>query len=105
MQNQNTDPILSIDRARYAGAMADNLPMLRAKLGLSQTALANVIGVTRQTVSAMENKTREISWPNFLSLLFLFTQNEETRQLLPVLGIYTEELSGMFSMTNLEKLR
>lgn len=105
MQEKHTDPILLLDRAKYACAMADNLPMLRTRLGLSQTALANVIGVTRQTVSAMENKTREISWPNFLSLLFLFTQNEETRQLLPVLGIYTQELSEMFSITNLEKLR
>lgn len=33
--------------------MADNLLILHACLGLSQTALANVISVTRQTMSAI----------------------------------------------------
>lgn len=104
MQENQFTPT-SIDRAKYQTAMADNLAMLRTKLGLSQTELASIIGVTRQTVSAIENKVREISWPNFLSLLFLFTQNEETRQLLPVLGIFTDELSGLFSITDLNQLK
>lgn len=97
--------LLDIDRKKYATAMARNLPVLRAKLGLNQAELADLIGVTRQTISAMENGTRDISWSNFLSLLFLFTQNTETKELLSVLGIYTAELEQLYTFTDLKKLQ
>lgn len=97
--------LMGIDRKKYAQAMAENLPMLRAKLGVNQEALAGMIGVTRQTLSAIENNTREMSWSTFLSLLFLFTQNSETKDLLPVLGIYTSELAQCFSFADLNKLQ
>jgi len=96
---------LGIDRKHYTRAMASNLPMLRAKIGVSQEELAKLIGVTRQTISATENKTRELSWPHFLSMLFVFTQNPETRDLLSVLGIYTPELERYFICTDLDGLR
>lgn len=56
--------ILSLDRKKYTQAMAENLPALRARLGLSQTQLADCIGVTRQTISSIENQSRELSWTN-----------------------------------------
>ena len=94
--------ILSLDRKKYTQAMAENLPALR---GLSQTQLADCIGVTRQTISSIENLSRELSWTNFLSLLFLFSKNADTARLLPVMGIYTEELESLFSFTDLNKLK
>ena len=94
--------ILSLDRKKYTQAMAENLPALRARLGLSQTQLADCIGVTRQTI---ENQSRELSWTNFLSLLFLFLQNAQTAKLLPVMGIYTDELARIFSFTDLNQFR
>jgi len=97
--------MLEIDRKKYAVAMARNLPTLRAKLGLSQTQLADCIGVTRQTISSIENQSRELSWTNFLSLLFLFSQNEETMKLLPVMEIYTPELEQVFSFADLGRLK
>ena len=83
--------ILSLDRKKYTQAMAENLPALRARLGLSQTQLADCIG--------------ELSWTNFLSLLFLFLQNAQTAKLLPVMGIYTDELARIFSFTDLNQFR
>ena len=93
--------ILSLDRKKYTKAMAENL----SALGLSQTQLADCIGVTRQTISSIENLSRELSWTNFLSLLFLFSKNADTARLLPVMGIYTEELESLFSFTDLNKLK
>ena len=93
------------DREKYTVRMAENLPMLRAKLGLSQTELAEIIGVTRQTISAAENKARPLSWSGFLSLLFLFMQNGETKPLLTELGIYTDELADLFTITDLSRLK
>ena len=97
--------ILSLDRKKYTQAMAENLPTLRTRLGLSQTQLADSIGVTRQTISSIENQVRELSWTNFLSLLFLFLQNADTAKLLPVMGIYTDELENVFSFTDLNRFK
>ena len=95
----------SIDRKKYTQAMANNLPVLRAKLGMSQTELAEMIGVTRQTLSSAECGARELSWNNFVSLLYIFTQNEETVPLLTALGIYTPELTNLFRVADLNKLK
>lgn len=87
----------------YAKRMAENLPMLRKKLGLSQTDIGKLIGVSRQAISSFENKARVMPWQNFISLLFVFNENPGTQQLLPVLGIYTAELMGIFRTTDLTR--
>ncbi len=73
--------------------MTDNLPTLRKKLNLSQEDLGSMIGVSRSTVAAIENKKREMSWNTFLSLVLVFTKNKDTDVLLNVLSIYTDELN------------
>ena len=40
--------------------MAENLPVLRAKVGLSQDELAVRLGFSRQTISAIENGKRKM---------------------------------------------
>ena len=77
--------------------LTKNLPMLRAKLGINQTELCEKIGVTRQTLTAIENGKREMSWIMFVALTHLFLQNEGTKTLLSVLGIYTEGLQSFLS--------
>lgn len=94
----------SIDRKVYSDKMAENLPVLRAKLGLSQEKIAGIIGITRQTVSSIENKSREMSWQTFLALLFLFSKNSETQMLMKAMGIYDEKLEAYFTFTDLGQL-
>lgn len=94
----------NIDRSKYVKLMSINLPVLRAKLSLSQTELADLIGVTRQTISSAESGARDLSWTNFVSLMFIFTQSEMTFPLLETLGIYTQELAESFRVINLRKL-
>lgn len=96
---------LNFDRQPYLIKMADNLPVLRAKLGLSQEELAGLIGLTRQTISAIENKSRIMAWSTFLSLLFLFSKNPDTQKLMIVMGIYDENLETQFTFTNLDQLK
>lgn len=72
--------------------MADNLPVLRKKLKLSQEELAKIVGSSRYTVMLYETKKRKMPWSVFLALVLLFDMNEETSPLLKALGIYTEEL-------------
>lgn len=85
---------MEIDKDILIKNMTDNLPMLRTRLGLSQSELANKIGLSRSTVFAMENKRNKMTWNTFLSLVLLFIKNEETNKLLNVLEIYTDELNG-----------
>ncbi len=103
--DQRGKDYLLIDRKKYIQVMAQNLPVLRAKLSISQTELAEMIGVTRQTISAAESGARELSWTNFVSLLYIFTLNEETVPLLKTLGIYTPELASLFQVAGLNKLK
>ena len=104
MQKGNPLPF-ELDRRQYARLMAQNLPTLRARLGLSQTELAQMIGITRQTLSAAESGARELTWGTFLSLLYVFTQNEDTIPLLEALGIYTPQLAEMFRVTGTGRLK
>lgn len=97
--------MFEIDRKTYAERMAENLPVLRAKIGLSQEGLAGIVGVTRQTISAIENKSRAMSWSIFLSLLFLFSRNADTQKLMVAMGIYDENLETYFTFTNLDQLK
>lgn len=73
--------------------MTENLPTLRAKATLSQAKLAEMVGVSRQTLVAVENRKRKMSWSTFLACLLIFHKNEETDALLRLYEIYTEELN------------
>ena len=58
--------------------LIDNLPSLRARIGITQEELANIIGVSRQTYYSIETKKREMSWPIFLAIVFVFDCVRET---------------------------
>lgn len=88
MKNDN---VVSV-REKVTANMADNLAMLRTKLGLTQVQLANLIGISRHTIMQVENKKVKLSWNTFLSLLLVFIKNPETDRLLNILEIYTDEL-------------
>ena len=72
--------------------MTKNLPVLRAKASLSQAQLASLIGVSRQTLVAIETNKRKMAWSTFMSCLLVFHKNTETNLLLKVYDIYTDEL-------------
>lgn len=78
--------------------MADSLPVLRKAVGITQEELAGKIGISRSTVIAIEAKKRDMTWNTFLSLVLLFTKNEETNKLLNVLEIYTDEFKNFIRL-------
>ena len=45
--------------------LTEELPVLRAKIGLSQTELSAIVGISRQTYSAIETKKRVMSWGTY----------------------------------------
>lgn len=83
---------MEINKDEYTSKLAENLVVLRSKLRLKQTDLAKKAGISRQTLMAIENQQRNMSWNTFMSLLCIFRENESTNSLLLVLDIYTSEL-------------
>lgn len=90
--------INDVDREKLIEALTDELPVLRAKIGISQSELSNIIGVSRQTYSAIETKKRDMSWNVFLSLILFFEHNEKTREMLVGIGAFPESLQQMLNV-------
>lgn len=53
----------------------DRLPAIRKKYGISQKELGEKIGLSRQTISAIERKTTPLTWTSMLAMLMFFTAN------------------------------
>lgn len=56
----------------YIQKMIKNLPVLRASIGLTQRQLGKKVGVSRQTIVAIENKKHSLSWSLYLSIICVF---------------------------------
>ena len=82
---------MTAERQKSIEKLVKNLPSLRAVAGLSQKDLAEMIGVSRQTIVYIENGKRKMSWTLFLALMFIFTRRRDTKQLIEIMGIYPKE--------------
>ena len=90
----------TLNKERLLEIMTDNLPALRAKIGLSQDEVSNIIGISRQTYCAIETHKRKMAWNTFMSLLFLFWYNEKTKVLVNAIGVFPEELQATLHRGN-----
>ena len=80
--------------------MAINLPSLRAKAGLSQHELANRLGFSRQTISAVENGKRKMQWSTYTAITLFFSKNQEIRNLMIVMGIINDSVETFLHIEN-----
>ena len=71
MNQSNYVEAPEIDREKLISLLVDELPVLRAKIGLSQGELSDIIGVSRQTYSAIETRKRKMTWNTFLSIVLV----------------------------------
>ena len=83
-----------VQKEKLIDNMTANLPVLRTKADLTQAHLSEMIGISRQTLVAVENKKRKMSWNTFLSCCLVFKANPETRKLLDIYNIVTDELEN-----------
>jgi len=75
----------------------DELPVLRAKVRVSQETIAEKIGVSRQTYNAIENGKRDIPWTTFLALLAFFQNNDQTKRMIEQLEEFEENMTSILN--------
>lgn len=80
------------EQKKYIEALTEELAPLRAKAGISQVELCNMIGISRQTYSALEGRRRTMMWSTYLSLILFFDNNVDTREMLRKLPAYPLEI-------------
>ena len=77
--------------------LQSNLAPLRAKIGISQEELSNIIGLSRQSYCAIEAGKREMMWSTYLSLVFFFDSIQTTSEMMEELRIYPIDLVMRFN--------
>lgn len=74
------------------------LPILRARIDMTQDEISEIAGLSRQTYSALETRKRKMTWSNFMALLFVFYFNPATRDAVENAGLFTLELKKIMSI-------
>lgn len=97
MASSNKWILTDEDKERFIEALTDNLPALRAKVGVSQGDLSRLIGISRQTYGAVEGRLRKMSWDTYLCLIFFFDYNRATHQMLRSISAFPNELIERFN--------
>ena len=77
--------------------LQDNLSALRAKAGINQEELANIIGISRQTYYAYETKKQTMNWNTFMATIFFFHKINSTSTMLNELKVYPIDLFDRFN--------
>lgn len=81
----------------FIATLTPHLAILRTQADVSQEEIANLIGVSRQTYSAIERKVRKMSWNTYLSLVPFYDHNQKTHQLMRHLSLFPTELVVRFN--------
>ena len=76
------------------------LPILRARIDMTQDEISEIAGLSRQTYSALETRKRKMTWSNFMALLFVFYFNPKTRDEVENTGILAPELKRVMSVNH-----
>ncbi|MBR3966080.1 MAG: helix-turn-helix domain-containing protein [Clostridia bacterium] len=74
-------------RTEYIQTLTEYLPLLRARIRISQEDLARGVGISRQTYSLIETGKQNMTWVTFMAIIAFFANNEKTRKELQRLGL------------------
>lgn len=85
------------EKDEFIATLTPNLPALRTQAKISQEELANFLGISRQTYSAIERKIRKMSWNTYLTLILFFDHNKRTHKMLRMLSLFPKELIVRFN--------
>ena len=95
METESKWLLSDAEKDAFIATLTPNLPALRTQAEISQEELANLLGISRQTYSAVERKNRKMSWNTYLSLILFFDHNKKTHNMLRMLGLFPKELIAL----------
>ena len=81
-----------LNRKWLMDEMGRDLAPLRLLLGLSVDEMGGLLGVSSATYKGLEAGKREVSWDQFLALLFVFSYNDRTAGVVETLGLFPDPL-------------
>ena len=84
--------------------LVEELPVLRTKLGVSQDELGSLVGISRQTYSAIETKRKKMNWSIYLSLIFIFDNNRKTHDFIRKQNLFPNEIFNVSEPDEKEQL-
>lgn len=79
-------------RESLISKLATNLPTLRAKIKISQSDLADAVGIGRQTLISIENGTNKMRWDTFLALMVILAKDPDAAELMELLDLKFEDI-------------
>lgn len=74
-----------VDKDALIEKFVFELPILSARLDMSQDDVGEIVGLSRQTYSSIETHWRKMIWSNFMELLFFY--NPSTREAIENSGV------------------
>ena len=80
--------------------LSEELQILRIKTSMSQEEIANAIGISRQTYSAIEAGKKRMTWRTYLALMMVFDYDPKTHEMIRQFNIFQSELDREKSNTN-----
>lgn len=98
MGSYEINELPGLDKDKLIEILTDELPVLRAKIGISQGDISSIIGISRQTYNAIETKKRQMSWNTFLSLILFYGYNEKTTDYVESIGAFTPFLKRILNV-------
>ena len=75
----------------FISRMIKNLPVLRATIDMTQEQLGSKLGVSRQTIVAIENGKSPLTWSLYLSTVCVFWLYEDSRVLIDKLDLFSRD--------------
>ena len=72
-----SDYKLSEEQRNMISVLSQALPYLRKEMGVTQTELAEKVGVSRQMISLIERRLQPMTWTLFLAIVFFFKCNND----------------------------
>ena len=69
-----------------------NLPVLRATINMTQAQLAEKVGVSRQTIVAIETRKRLMSLTLYLAIVCVFQNHDDSKKMIGNLSLFDESL-------------
>ena len=78
-------------KEEYIERMLKNLPVLRASAGFTQAKLGKKLGMSRQTIVAIETRKRPLPWDLYLAMVCVFQQYEKSQILLNSFELFDSE--------------